>query len=78
MCDVFKSIFWQITGILPNNFPFEFLLYNIENWPKFEVYLIALICLCCGPMLKILIKCWDQFLISLLQKILNMVKWLGY
>jgi len=52
---------------------FDFLVCNFENWSKFEIELIALICMCCGPVLRILIACWYQFLILLLQKILYMV-----
>lgn len=57
---------------------FDFLVYNNENWSKFEIELIALICMCCGPMLRILIACGHQLLILLLQKILCMVTSLGY
>ena len=57
---------------------FDFLVYNFENWSKFGIELIALIYMCCGLMLKILIACWYQFLILLLKKILDIVKLLGY
>lgn len=74
MCDMLRALADKFVEFCTNiSLTFDFLVYNFENWSEFEVELIALIYMCCGPVLRILIACWYQFLILLLQKILYMV-----